>query len=81
MPSAALNITITVGIQFACIKCVRARGSLLTHPRLFFFLFFLFFGFASEMAPHYGSLNTDQVLALSCTVVGVGPGGNTSMVA
>ncbi|KAH9968885.1 ribonuclease H-like domain-containing protein [Russula dissimulans] len=33
------------------------------------------------MAPHYGSPNTEQVLALSCTVVGVGPGGNTSMVA
>ncbi|KAI0257474.1 hypothetical protein BJV78DRAFT_39591 [Lactifluus subvellereus] len=33
------------------------------------------------MAPHYGSPNADQVLAMSCTVVGVGPGGNTSMVA
>ncbi|KAI9445119.1 hypothetical protein H4582DRAFT_1805328 [Lactarius indigo] len=33
------------------------------------------------MAPHYGSPTADQVLALSCTVVGVGPGGNTSMVA
>jgi len=33
------------------------------------------------MAPNYGSLNAEQVLALSSTVVGVGPGGNTSMVA
>ncbi|KAH9982554.1 hypothetical protein BGW80DRAFT_1433895 [Lactifluus volemus] len=33
------------------------------------------------MAPHYGSPAADQLLALSCTVVGVGPGGNTSMVA
>lgn len=33
------------------------------------------------MAPHYGSPTADQLLALSCTVVGVGPGGNTSMVA
>jgi len=33
------------------------------------------------MAPHYGTPNVDQVLAVSCTVVGVGPGGNTSMVA
>ncbi|KAI9512811.1 ribonuclease H-like domain-containing protein [Russula earlei] len=31
--------------------------------------------------PHYGSPNADQVLALACTVVGVGPFGNTSMVA
>lgn len=34
-----------------------------------------------QMAPHYGSPTADQLLALSCTVVGVGPGGNTSMVA
>jgi hypothetical protein len=53
----------------------------------FFFLFLLFYslslliGLLSTMAPHYGSPNPDQVLALSSTVVGVGPGGNTSMVA
>jgi hypothetical protein len=40
-----------------------------------------FFDLILIMAPHYGSPNADQLLALSCTVVGVGPGGNTSMVA
>jgi hypothetical protein len=39
------------------------------------------FSLKKKMAPHYGSPTADQVLALSCTVVGVGPGGNTSMVA
>jgi hypothetical protein len=33
------------------------------------------------MAPHYGSPNAEQMLAIACTVIGVGPGGNTSMVA
>ncbi|KAI0274725.1 ribonuclease H-like domain-containing protein [Gloeopeniophorella convolvens] len=33
------------------------------------------------MAPNYGSPTPDQILALSCTVVGAGPGGNTPMVA
>ncbi|KAN0125088.1 hypothetical protein V8E52_001640 [Russula decolorans] len=33
------------------------------------------------MAPNYGSPGTDQMLAMACTVIGVGPGGNTSMVA
>lgn len=33
------------------------------------------------MAPHYGSPSPDQMLAMACTVIGVGPGGNTSMVA
>jgi hypothetical protein len=50
----------------------------------FFFSFLLslfLIGLLSTMAPHYGSPNPDQVLALSSTVVGVGPGGNTSMVA
>lgn len=41
----------------------------------------LFSPFFFEMAPHYGSPGTDQMLAIACTVIGVGPGGNTSMVA
>ncbi|KAI0284968.1 hypothetical protein BGY98DRAFT_946467 [Russula aff. rugulosa BPL654] len=33
------------------------------------------------MDPHYGSPGADQMLAIACTVIGVGPGGNTSVVA
>lgn len=54
------------------------EGEMAHLSRLFFFSFFFP---CLQMAPHYGSPNPDQVLALSCTVVGVGPGGNTSMLA
>jgi hypothetical protein len=54
------------------------ESSLSTHLVSFFFFFLFFF---LEMAPHYGSPGADQMLAMACTVVGVGPGGNTSMVA
>ncbi|KAI0068442.1 hypothetical protein BV25DRAFT_578987 [Artomyces pyxidatus] len=33
------------------------------------------------MAPKYGTPSPDQILALSCMVVGVGPGGTTAMLA
>ena len=70
------------------LKCRRTRVIVHSYSPPFFFLFLSLFllslsfdWLALEMAPHYGSPNPDQVLALSSTVVGVGPGGNTSMVA
>jgi hypothetical protein len=65
-------------LVFQPIKCPRTKSSLSTHLVSFFFFFLFFF---LEMAPHYGSPGADQMLAMACTVVGVGPGGNTSMVA
>ena len=60
-------------IQFTMHNCPRMTDRSSTSP--------LSLSLAFEMAPNYGSPNAEQVLALSCTVVGVGPGGNTSMVA